>query len=137
MKIIDTNKAAKILNVHPSRVRVLIREGRLPAQKVGRDWIIDEMDLDKVRKRKPGRPKKTTLKPLPSNKELIKNLKKSLSARSDGYNTILNEIFGRSLKKEITAKELDNVTRAIDNETMKIKQEIKKAKQALKAKTKK
>jgi len=43
--------------VDSSRVRVLIREGRLPAQKVGRDWVILEPDLELVRVRKPGRPK--------------------------------------------------------------------------------
>ena len=58
MKILNTNQAAEILEVHPSRVRVLIKEGRLPAQKVGRDWIIKEKDLEKVKDRKPGRPRK-------------------------------------------------------------------------------
>jgi excisionase family DNA binding protein len=58
MKMLTANDASKILGVHPSRVRVLIREGRLPAQKVGRDWIIMEKDLEKVKDRKPGRPKK-------------------------------------------------------------------------------
>jgi excisionase family DNA binding protein len=58
MKLLTAKQAAKILGVHHSRVRVLIREGRLPAQKVGRDWIIMEPDLELVRVRKPGRPKK-------------------------------------------------------------------------------
>jgi excisionase family DNA binding protein len=58
MKLLTAKQAAEILGVHHSRVRVLIREGRLPAQKVGRDWIIMEPDLELVRVRKPGRPKK-------------------------------------------------------------------------------
>jgi excisionase family DNA binding protein len=58
MKLLSANEAAKILGVHHSRVRVLIREGRLPAQKVGRDWVIFKKDLEKVKDRKPGRPKK-------------------------------------------------------------------------------
>jgi len=58
MKLLSANDAAKILGVHHSRVRVLIREGRLPAQKVGRTWIILEKDLEKVKDRKPGRPRK-------------------------------------------------------------------------------
>ena len=58
MKILDTNQAGKILKVNASRVRVLIKEGRLPAQKIGRDWIILEKDLEKVKDRKPGRPRK-------------------------------------------------------------------------------
>jgi excisionase family DNA binding protein len=58
MKMLTTKQAAEILKVHHSRVRILIREGRLPAQKIGRDWIIMEPDLEKVKDRKPGRPKK-------------------------------------------------------------------------------
>ena len=57
-KFINCKQAAKILKVHHSRVRVLIREGRLPAQKVGGTWIIDPKDLKYVEHRIPGRPKK-------------------------------------------------------------------------------
>ena len=58
MKLLTAKQAAQILGVDSSRVRVLIREGRLPAQKVGRDWVILEPDLELVKDRKPGRPKK-------------------------------------------------------------------------------
>jgi excisionase family DNA binding protein len=58
MKLLTAKQAAQILGVDDSRVRVLIREGRLPAQKIGRDWIILEPDLEFVKDRKPGRPKK-------------------------------------------------------------------------------
>ena len=58
MKMLTAKQAAEILGVHHSRVRVLIREGRLPARKIGRDWIIIESDLEFVKVRKPGRPKK-------------------------------------------------------------------------------
>ncbi len=58
MRMIDCKQAAKILGIDGSRVRVLIREGRLPAQKIGGAWIIFEKDLKKVKDRKPGRPKK-------------------------------------------------------------------------------
>ena len=58
MKFINTKAAAEILGVNDSRVRQLILSGRLPAQKVGRDWIIRERDLAKVADRKPGRPRK-------------------------------------------------------------------------------
>jgi len=57
MKILTTAQAAKILKVNDSRVRQLILSGRLPAQKLGRDWVIQEKDLIKVADRKPGRPK--------------------------------------------------------------------------------
>ena len=56
--IISTNEAAKELGITTIRVRALIRDGRLPAQKIGRDWIIRRVDLDFVRVRKPGRPPK-------------------------------------------------------------------------------
>ena len=57
-KILTTAQAAKILGVNDSRVRQFILAGRLPAQKLGRDWIIYEKDLSKVADRTPGRPKR-------------------------------------------------------------------------------
>jgi excisionase family DNA binding protein len=56
MDFFTTKHAAKILGVNDSRVRQFILAGRLPAQKVGRDWLILESDLEKVKDRKPGRP---------------------------------------------------------------------------------
>jgi excisionase family DNA binding protein len=58
--ILNTSQAAKTLGVDPSRVRVLIREGRLPAEKFGRDYMIQSKDLALVKVRKPGRPKKSS-----------------------------------------------------------------------------
>jgi excisionase family DNA binding protein len=58
MRFISTKRAAEILGVNDSRVRQLILAGRLPARKIGRDWIIREKDLEKVTDRKPGRPRK-------------------------------------------------------------------------------
>jgi excisionase family DNA binding protein len=46
------------LNISTRRVRALIAAGRMPAKRLGRDWIIAEPDLDAVRDRQPGRPKK-------------------------------------------------------------------------------
>lgn len=51
-------QAARLLKVSKSRVIQLIRSGRLPADKIGVQWLIDGADLAKVRNRKPGRPKK-------------------------------------------------------------------------------
>jgi excisionase family DNA binding protein len=59
MKIIGTAEAARRLNVTQSRVRVLIDSGRLKAMKVGREWLIDPKDLDAVKERKVGRPRKS------------------------------------------------------------------------------
>jgi excisionase family DNA binding protein len=58
MKIIGTAEAARRLNVTQSRVRVLIDSGRLKAMKVGREWLIDPKDLEAVKDRKVGRPRK-------------------------------------------------------------------------------
>jgi excisionase family DNA binding protein len=56
IKLISAKEASKKLGIDDSRVRVLIREGRLPAQKIGRTWVIDPKDLKLVKDRKPGRP---------------------------------------------------------------------------------
>jgi excisionase family DNA binding protein len=56
--IITTTEAAKRLGVTVRRVQALITAGRLSAEKFGRDYMIREEDLEAVRERKPGRPKK-------------------------------------------------------------------------------
>jgi excisionase family DNA binding protein len=58
MTMLTTEQAADRLGVTPARVRVLIREGRLPAQSFGRAHMINEDDLKLVEDRKPGRPRK-------------------------------------------------------------------------------
>ncbi len=59
MKIISTAEAAKRLGVTPDRVRKMIVAKRLKAIKVGREWLIDPKDLEAVKNRKVGRPRKT------------------------------------------------------------------------------
>ena len=59
MKIISTTEAARRLGVTANRVRVLIRSKRLKAIKVGHEWLIDPKDLDAVKERKVGRPRKS------------------------------------------------------------------------------
>jgi excisionase family DNA binding protein len=68
VKLISTSEAAAKLGVTVARVQALIWSGRLPAQKIGRDYIIKEYDLRLVAHRKPGRP------PLKSNKKTTKKL---------------------------------------------------------------
>lgn len=58
MTMLTTEQAADRLGITPARVRVLIREGRLPAQSFGRAHMINEDDLKLVEDRKPGRPPK-------------------------------------------------------------------------------
>ncbi len=52
-------QAATALGVTPSRVHALIKCGRLPAEKIGRDWLIREEDLAALPERKTGRPVST------------------------------------------------------------------------------
>jgi len=56
MKLLTTEEAAERLGVTKRRVQAMIRDGRLPAEKMGRDWFIREEDLAIVADRKPGRP---------------------------------------------------------------------------------
>ena len=59
MKVISTTEAAKRLGVTANRVRALIDAKRLKATKFGNVWMIDPKDLEAVKSRKPGRPRKT------------------------------------------------------------------------------
>jgi excisionase family DNA binding protein len=54
--MITTSEAAARLGVHRSRINVLIREGRLPAQRFGKFYLIDESNLKLVEHRPAGRP---------------------------------------------------------------------------------
>ncbi len=56
--MLTTSQAADSLGVTPQRVRALIVAGRLKAVKVGRDWLIEPPDLEAVKVRKAGRPRK-------------------------------------------------------------------------------
>lgn len=57
-KGLTTKEAAKRLNVSPARVRRLVLDGRLPAQKFGRDLVFYEVDLASFERLKGGRPPK-------------------------------------------------------------------------------
>ncbi len=59
MNLLSTKQAAEKLNVSPIRVRQLIHEGKLKAQLVGRDYVIEDASLKRVETYgKPGRPPK-------------------------------------------------------------------------------
>lgn len=61
MKIITTKKAATILGVSQSRIRQLIRDGKIMANKVdGSIWVIDNDSFQKfIQKPRPaGRPRR-------------------------------------------------------------------------------
>jgi excisionase family DNA binding protein len=55
---LTTEQAAEKLGVSSERVRALIKAGRLPAERFGNIYAIDENDLRLVKDRKPGRPSK-------------------------------------------------------------------------------
>jgi excisionase family DNA binding protein len=60
MARVGTKQAAEVLGVSVRRVQAMIKQGLLPAKKLGRDWFINQTDLERVRAthRKPGRPRK-------------------------------------------------------------------------------
>ena len=57
-ELIGTKEAAGELGVIPRRVRALITAGRLKAMLVGGTYLIRRRDLEAVRVRKIGRPRK-------------------------------------------------------------------------------
>ncbi len=57
-KLLSVIEAAEKLGVSRWRVNQFINEGRLPAQKIGRSYVIKESDLHLVEDRPTGRPPK-------------------------------------------------------------------------------
>lgn len=57
-KGLTTSEAAARLNVSSARIRRLVLDGRLPAEKFGRDLVIYEADIESFERRKGGRPTK-------------------------------------------------------------------------------
>ncbi len=47
MDYVTTKEAAEILSVTSTRVATFIRDGRLPAEKIGGVWLIGKNDLSK------------------------------------------------------------------------------------------
>ena len=60
MKLLGTQESASRLGVTTTRVATMIRTGLIKAQKIGRTWVIDEEEVQRVAKqsRPPGRPRK-------------------------------------------------------------------------------
>lgn len=58
MDLLSTREAAKILRVTPIRVRQMIREGKIAARQIGRDYVIEESSLESIKTYgRAGRPK--------------------------------------------------------------------------------
>ena len=62
--LISVSEAAIELNLSPRRIHDFIKDGRLPAEKIGAYYAIKRDDLDLVKDRKVGRPRKTENKNL-------------------------------------------------------------------------
>lgn len=62
--MLSVAQSAELLNVSPARVRALVAEGSLPAEKVGRAWVLREQDVARRLEEKPGpgRPSKAVSK---------------------------------------------------------------------------
>lgn len=56
--LITTHEAAAILGVTVRRVQALIKSGKLPAERHGRDWMILREDAEKHQPERGGRPKR-------------------------------------------------------------------------------
>jgi excisionase family DNA binding protein len=57
--LISTSEAAVALGLTKARVQQMIWEGKLPARRVGKSWVIRKADLPLVEDRNPaGRPPK-------------------------------------------------------------------------------
>lgn len=45
MSTLDLRGAAALMNVHPRTVEAMARDGRLPAAKIGRAWVLLQGDV--------------------------------------------------------------------------------------------
>ncbi len=54
--MLTITEAAARLGIDPSRVRLLVRQGRIPARRFGRAWVIAEADLAQYHPRPQGKP---------------------------------------------------------------------------------
>ena len=61
-KLLSVKDAAAALDLSEQRIKQLIYEERLRAEKIGNQWIIVESDLETVKDRQTGRPKKEAAK---------------------------------------------------------------------------
>ncbi|HUF36064.1 MAG TPA: TOBE domain-containing protein [Gemmatimonadales bacterium] len=48
MDLLSAEEAARYLHLHVKRVQALARAGRLPGRRVGRRWLFDRRDLDRL-----------------------------------------------------------------------------------------
>jgi len=75
---VTTKEAAEILGVTDGRVRQMILKGQLPAKRFGRSLTLSRSDVERLRGRKAGRPKKGRSAKMVARSELRKRHLKSL-----------------------------------------------------------
>lgn len=56
MDVLSVAGAADVLDVSPRRVRQLLESGQLAGEQLGRSWVIDRGDVDRLRRSGAGRP---------------------------------------------------------------------------------
>jgi excisionase family DNA binding protein len=54
-RLLTTAETAQALGITASQVSLLIRQGKLPAEKHGRDWLVKESDLKNFERTPVGR----------------------------------------------------------------------------------
>ncbi len=58
---LSSSEAAKLLGIHPFTIQYLLRDGRLPAEKIANRWLISRQTVERFAKTyipKVGRPRK-------------------------------------------------------------------------------
>lgn len=55
--LVGTTKAAELLGVSENRIRQLINSGQLPAERIGRTFVIRRRDVEAFAALPPGRPR--------------------------------------------------------------------------------
>ncbi len=70
MDTLTVDEAARLLHLHPKRVQVMARAGRIPASRVGRKWLFHRADLLRLLGRPPEPPADAGLESLSARNHL-------------------------------------------------------------------
>jgi excisionase family DNA binding protein len=57
VNLLSVLEAARRLDMDTSQLRLMLRKGKIPGTKLGRDWLIKESDVLAFKKNPVGRPK--------------------------------------------------------------------------------
>lgn len=99
MNLLSTNQAAEQLGISARRVRMLIEEGTLTAQQIGREWVIEAHALAGVKVYgKAGRPPKPTADATHTTANV--STKNGTSVRPAHRTTKLNQAFRQATESD-------------------------------------